>query len=302
MAECPRSISSLSTIPAGDKGNNSTIDWHDIPVLALGPTVRNKLSLYLNRELDTAKDWRYLAEILDYETLDIQNWERRRDPTRELLNNWGSKRGSSVGKLLDNIHLIEREDVIEDIGLLIESDVTKWVRKREEERRNVQDPEVSSVSPNFSQDEFSRITIQDNEDDSQKFDAFVCYCLDDHPFVQEMISVLEGKEKLKLYIQHRDLLPGGSHTTVTAELIENRCRRMVVVLSPQFKEDDFNNFCIKFGISLQPGGQSKKVIPVIVAPCKLPSILQHLTVLDYTKKDLRPWFWNRLSSAIKFKL
>ena len=56
------------------------------------------------------------------------------------------------------------------------------------------------------------------------YDAFVCYNPegDDLIFVQELIQKLEEENGLKLFVPWRDDLPGASHNTVTAKLIEQR--------------------------------------------------------------------------------
>lgn len=160
--------------------------------------------------------------------------------------------------------------------------------------------EVGSASPSL--DEFRGITLGDDiEGEVEKFDAYVCYCQEDLRFVNKMKKKLEGEYNLKLCIDERDIVPGGCDVSVKAELIKNRCRRMMVILSPEFlkvPKSDANNFCYKFAVSLEPGAESRKVIPVIVSPCEVPAIMFPLTKCDYTKKDLREYFWPRLHKAI----
>lgn len=52
-------------------------------------------------------------------------------------------------------------------------------------------------------------------------------------------------------------------------------------------------------LSLILGSRSKKVIPVLKESCQLPSILRHITICDFTKGDLKEWFWDRLARAIQ---
>ena len=56
----------------------------------------------------------------------------------------------------------------------------------------------------------------------REFHAFVCYTYADRDFVMKMVDELEVRRGLKLCINARDLLGGGSKYVVTAELIENR--------------------------------------------------------------------------------
>ncbi len=55
------------------------------------------------------------------------------------------------------------------------------------------------------------------------FDAFVTYSDKDIDFVKDMMKNLEAEPyKLKLCVNARNLLVGGSHHTVTAKLIQDR--------------------------------------------------------------------------------
>lgn len=179
-------------------------------------------------------------------------------------------------------------------------DGEKYQRRQEQETSRVRDPKVGSASPSL--DELRGITLGDDiEGEVEKFDAYVCYCQEDLRFVNKMKKKLEGEYNLKLCIDERDIVPGGCDVSVKAELIKNRCRRMMVILSPEFlkvPKSDANNFCYKFAVSLEPGAESRKVIPVIVSPCEVPAIMFPLTKCDYTKKDLREYFWPRLHKAI----
>lgn len=51
------------------------------------------------------------------------------------------------------------------------------------------------------------------------------------------------------------------------------------------------------------GARSKKLIPVLIeSGIQVPQVLRHVTLCDYTKQDLKDWFWDRLSKAIKAPL
>ncbi|XP_030625378.1 myeloid differentiation primary response protein MyD88 isoform X2 [Chanos chanos] len=135
----------------------------------------------------------------------------------------------------------------------------------------------------------------------ETFDAFICYCQSDFPFVDEMIRQLEQTEySLKLCVFDRDVLPGTCVWTITGELIERRCKRMVVVISDDYLESDACDFQTKFALSLCPGARSKRLIPVVYKPMKrpFPSILRFLTVCDYTRPCTQAWFWIRLAKAL----
>ncbi|XP_044032547.1 myeloid differentiation primary response protein MyD88 isoform X2 [Siniperca chuatsi] len=133
------------------------------------------------------------------------------------------------------------------------------------------------------------------------FDAFICYCQKDFQFVHEMIKELEQTEyKLKLCVFDRDVLPGSCVWTITSELIEKRCKRMVVVISDEYLDSDACDFQTKFALSLCPGARNKRLIPVMYKSMTkpFPSILRFLTICDYTRPCTQAWFWIRLAKAL----
>ena len=55
------------------------------------------------------------------------------------------------------------------------------------------------------------------------YDAFVSYAIEDWWFVEQMLESMEGDpHNLKLCIDLRDMLAGGNHNTITAEVLQNR--------------------------------------------------------------------------------
>lgn len=280
---------------------DSGVDLWAIPLVALNVTVRKKLGLYLNPKNPVAADWRTVAEIMGFSWLEITNFDNFRHPTAEILINWQTKSDASVGKLLSILTEAERADVVEDLRPLIEEDVRKYLEfLKVKEDPPLQVPEVDSCAPRTP--ETSAITLADDPGGSpEKFDAFICYCQSDFNFVHEMIRELEQTEyKLKLCVFDRDVLPGSCVWTITSELIENRCKRMVVVVSDDYLESDACDFQTKFALSLCPGARSKRLIPVIYKPMSkpFPSILRFLTVCDYTRPCTQSWFWLRLARAL----
>uniref|UniRef100_A0A8C0ZZE8 Myeloid differentiation primary response protein MyD88 n=1 Tax=Castor canadensis TaxID=51338 RepID=A0A8C0ZZE8_CASCN len=135
----------------------------------------------------------------------------------------------------------------------------------------------------------------------ERFDAFICYCPSDIQFVQEMIQQLERTDyRLKLCVSDRDVLPGTCVWSIASELIEKRCRRMVVVVSDDYLQSKECDFQTKFALSLSPGAHQKRLIPIKYKAMKkeFPSILRFITVCDYTNPCTKGWFWTRLAKAL----
>uniref|UniRef100_A0A8D2QHD2 MYD88 innate immune signal transduction adaptor n=1 Tax=Zonotrichia albicollis TaxID=44394 RepID=A0A8D2QHD2_ZONAL len=116
-----------------------------------------------------------------------------------------------------------------------------------------------------------------------------------------MIRELEQAEfKLKLCVFDRDVLPGACVYSISGELIERRCRRMVVVVSDDYLESEECDFQTKFALSLSPGARHKRLIPVKYKSMKneFPSILRFITICDYTNPCTKKWFWTRLAKSL----
>ncbi|XP_072904822.1 myeloid differentiation primary response protein MyD88 [Hemitrygon akajei] len=267
--------------------SSASIDFYCVPLSALNVAVRKKLALFLNPRSVVAADWTELAEEMGFNYLEIRNYDRLENPTGKLLDEWGSREGSSVGKLLELLRKIEREDILEDLMTPIEKYCKEHLNKP------VQVPSVDSSGP--------KSTCDTSGDTPKFFDAFICYCQADIWFVHEMIKQLEQTAyKLKLCVFDRDVLPGSCIWTISSELIEKRCKRMVAVISDDYLVSDDCDFQTKFALSLSPGARDKRLIPVKCKPIKkeFPSILRHITCCDYTNPNTKSWFWKRLAEAL----
>lgn len=276
-------------------------EWSRVPLSALNYAVRSRLGLFLNPRAAVAADWRALAEALGCEYLLIRAWEDSAvtDPTARLLDHWQrrSPADATVARLLLLLRRLQRLDALQDLAERIEEDCKKYLQNK----KPIQDPEVDSSIP-ITQEK-QGITTRDDPFGQipELFDAFICYCQKDIDFVQEMIQELEQTEhRLKLCVFDRDVLPGTCVCTITSELIEKRCRRMVVVISDDYLDSEECDFQTKFALSLSPGARSKRLIPVKCRPMKkeFPSILRFITVCDYTNVSTKKWFWTRLAKSL----
>ncbi|XP_053121364.1 myeloid differentiation primary response protein MyD88 isoform X1 [Hemicordylus capensis] len=294
---CASSSSSSSSSPSED----------EVPLVALNYTARRRLGLFLNPRAPVASDWTSLAEELGYEYLEIKNFEGKPDPTGRLLEDWerrcSPEAPATVGRLRQVLRLLGRHDILTDLGPAIENDCKKYLQRKQQQQAEqpLQVPAVDSSIPRSS--ETQGITTRDDPlgQVPEMFDAFICYCQEDFHFVQEMIQELEQTEyKLKLCVFERDVLPGSCVWTITSELIEKRCKKMVVVVSDDYLNSDECDFQTKFALSLSPGARMKRLIPVKCRPMKkeFPSILRFITLCDYTNSSTKKWFWVRLAKSL----
>nr|Q5XJ85.2 RecName: Full=Myeloid differentiation primary response protein MyD88 [Danio rerio] len=276
-----------------------SIDHEAIPVTALNCSFRKKLGLFLNPTNTVAADWRTVAELMDFTYLEIKNFEKRDCPFEKVLTDWETRPDATVANLLSILEKAERKDVISELKEILDDDCRKYMERQQ--RKPLQVPVVDSCGPRTQERE--GITLYDDPQGltPETFDAFICYCQSDIQFVHEMIKQLEHTEyNLKLCVFDRDVLPGTCVWTIASELIEKRCKRMVVVISDDYLDSDACDFQTKFALSLCPGARTKRLIPVVYKSMKrpFPSILRFLTICDYSKPCTQVWFWTRLAKAL----
>ncbi|XP_051538819.1 myeloid differentiation primary response protein MyD88-like isoform X2 [Myxocyprinus asiaticus] len=229
-----------------------SVDHEAIPITALNCSFRKKLGLYLNPTNTVAADWRTVAEMMDFTYLEIKNFEKRDYPFEKVLTEWETRPDATVANFLSILEKAERKDVISELKDMIDEGCRKYL-----ERQPVQVTVVDSCRPRTQERE--GITLYDDPlgMTPEKFDAFICYCQRDFQFVHEMIKHLEQTEcNLKLCVFDRDVLPGTCVCTIASELIEKRCKRMVVVISDDYLDSDACDFQTKFALSLCPGTTS----------------------------------------------
>ncbi|XP_006823913.1 myeloid differentiation primary response protein MyD88 [Saccoglossus kowalevskii] len=258
------------------------------------------------------KDWMMLADNMDYSMLEIQTFERSQDPTRSLMNDWGMK-GSTIGELLQMLLDLDRYDVFDDLRKPLERDIGKWKIDQKKAQDELDAPiqvneiHTSTQSVNYpnlpSTDELRGITLRDHASGPPEiFDAYVCACDKDHSFVLEVMKRLEKPPyNLKLCVEFRDLVPGNTYVSATVELIHNRCKRMIIVVSPDFLNSEQCEFQAKVALSFSPGARMKRIVPILLKACEMPPILRHITKCDYTRPDLREWFWQRLFRSLNLR-
>ena len=84
------------------KLNELKVDVHDRVCQALRVSI-------------SGKDYRALAGKMGYTTKDVNNFNLEKDPARALLYDWDTEDGNNVGKLIQMLSKLGRDDVIEII-------------------------------------------------------------------------------------------------------------------------------------------------------------------------------------------
>ncbi|XP_036050300.1 myeloid differentiation primary response protein MyD88 isoform X2 [Onychomys torridus] len=120
-----------------------------LPLAALNVRVRRRLSLFLNARTPVAADWTMLAEEMGFEYLEIRQLETRPDPTGSLLDAWQGRSGATVGKLLEMLAMLDREDILRELWPSIDDDCKKYIlwQQMQESEKPLQVARVESSVP-----------------------------------------------------------------------------------------------------------------------------------------------------------
>ena len=83
---------------------------------------------------------------------------------------------------------------------------------------------------------------------------FICYAGPDKSFADEILHYLEkGPYYMKVCIDYRDFLPGADLLETAAKAIEERCNKVLLILSESFHKCEVADFQAKIALSLSPG-------------------------------------------------
>lgn len=289
-----------------------------IPLHALRTSVRRFLSKYLDVEGamygDRFNDYNGLAELAGFDYKDIQNFQRHRSPTEQLLHTWGNRPDlhPTCENLVKYLLQLDRRDILTDCRDFIVKEIEEFKKNtsnllKQTDRFSQIPQQRNENGSRLNEDEVISVedAVNGARGDMHYWDAFVIYNPEgkDLSFVKQMADILEGPEyNLRLFIPWRDDLPGTAQHEVTAKLIAERCRRTIVILSTDFHKSSVADFQLKFAQCLSPGARSKKVIPIRINMCGIPSILKIVTVCDFTKEETIEWAWPRVAAVLKSPL
>ncbi|BFZ06502.1 hypothetical protein BsWGS_09541 [Bradybaena similaris] len=290
---------------------------YSVPLHALRYSVCHRLCLHLDRqELKMynrmVPNFGGLAELVGFDGLEIENMERAASPTKQLLDDWKKRPDlqPTVGRLMEFLAKLGREDTLTELHEDITAEVINFLEhpKNFEKMSSapIQDHTVSA-GPGYEEPPVL-FTRQDVTDGSiTYYDAYVCYnpsgdSSNDLTFVRELIQRFEKKYKFRLFVPYRDDLAGLNDHAINARIISERCRHMIVVLSPNFLSSPACEFQSTFAHALSPGARNKRIVPIKIAECPTPNILRIMACCDFTKKDLWDWSWERLAKSIMVQL
>jgi len=114
-----------------------------------------------------------------------------------------------------------------------------------------------------------------------QYDVFISYSHTDHAWVwDELLPHLEGAG-LRVCIDDRDFEIGLARLINIERAVDNSPHTLIV-LTPSWVDSEWTEFEGLLAGAADPAGRRRKLIPLILKPCELPSRIAMLTCADFT--------------------
>ncbi len=133
--------------------------------------------------------------------------------------------------------------------------------------------------------------------DDFRYDAFISYSRKDGDWVrQTLLPRLEG-EGLRVCIDTRDF-EVGAPSLVNMENAVEHSRKTLLVLTPAWVASQWTAFESLLLQTKDPAGRARRILPLLLKPCRLPGRLKIFTSLDLTDPAQLDAQMGRLVAAI----
>lgn len=249
-----------------------------------------------------SRDYRGLAELMGFSSVEIENcFKRSYNPTKSLIDAYIDKNLSSriesphtMNDLLKLTEKIERFDVIDDLMPTLIRLAQESAQAKKQQLQYIEPKANSNLVTDLT-----RLTVDDTQSGSSHYDAFMSFAQDDAQFALELVDLLERSNKR--VATANDLLPGQLENEALIRLIDMRCRKVIVILSPSFTRSKACEFQSQFASELGIRAGNPKIIPVLYEYCEessLPSTIKYLAKIDMTDKATRKWQLDKLIRAL----
>jgi hypothetical protein len=131
-------------------------------------------------------------------------------------------------------------------------------------------------------------------------DVFISYSHADREWVEHTLLPQLESAGLKVVIDYRDFELGVA-SLVNMERAVDSSRHTLVVLTPAWIESEWTQFESLLVGTADPAGRRRKLIPLLLKPCKLPTHIEILTRADFTQPSEREKEMDKLVKSISAK-
>ncbi|MGB8984478.1 MAG: TIR domain-containing protein, partial [Anaerolineales bacterium] len=131
------------------------------------------------------------------------------------------------------------------------------------------------------------------------YDVFISNSPANNSWVeQELIPRLKAID-VRIY-DPREFV-GRNKVAVIQESAE-KCRRVLLVLSPSYFEDQWAQFGDQLFQFMDPGSVKRRIIPIIIENCELPLRLAQIIAVAFTEPEEGKENWERLLETVQLRL
>lgn len=261
------------------------------------------------------RDFRGMAELMEFSSIEVKTkFERASNPTQTLIGAFITKeRYANLNTLIKMVEKIERFDLLDDIlPILIELAEVEFRQQphllnfrcqqpaiENNESKNDQTILASNGTPPDLVSDLNPLTFDDDACSIIHYDAFICFAPEDYHYAQELIDSLV-KRGAKVATAD-DLRPGHFEHEALMRLIDVRCRKVIIILTPNFSKSKECEFQTKFASEVGFKTRVTKIIPVLyesLDDSTLPRMIQFSTKIDMNSGQ-RQWQFERLIRALE---
>lgn len=289
--------------------------FNETPLTELSSETRKQLCCMLNRkkvlrsEEGYERDWRGIASLSHQ-----RNYvnEQNDNPMERILNSWArnSPETANFGHLEKFLGVIDRWDVRDDIQENLLKDTQRYNLKKRQKENSFETPKAPiSIENNNNEHLGQNLNILTGDDVEclqnglplPKYNACVLYAEADIEYAIEIMNNLEHpRYNFKLFLRHRDLLPGVLFEFVElSQFMATRCNHLIVLLTEEFQKSPENTFLLNFTQKLQIEKNTRKIIPIVYSSTTaVPQTLDLYTRLNYSKHSSLYNFWEKLAKAL----
>jgi hypothetical protein len=128
-----------------------------------------------------------------------------------------------------------------------------------------------------------------------KYDIFISYSHTDRKWVQDQLLPMLEQAGLTICLDYRDF-EIGAPSLVNMERAVEESQHTLLVLTPAWIESQWTDFESLLAATRDPTGRQRKLLPLMLRPCKLPTRIAMLTYADLTRPSNRA---NQFSHLIR---
>ncbi|KAJ8723009.1 hypothetical protein PYW07_004189 [Mythimna separata] len=246
------------------------------------------------------RDWRGLASLVNVSAEKASYIALRPQKTAEVLEIWQKDPTATVGQLLSYLEHLDRFDVYDDLYDDLKEAITREGPLNNRQNQIAINNNNNNISHSVDKEKVtSSITYDDEPGFEQHYDAFVLYAKEDKKFVDELLTRM-GAAGFQLCTEDR--LQAGHMTPYApvAQLISERCKRIILVYSPEFLSSQANTFYRDYAQAVSIESSYHKIIPIMYRECVLPSHLAFYHKLYYNEDERAMYdFWLKLKQSLE---